>query len=100
MDTNMRIRHFMNARGWTVYRLAIESRLSQATLANIFRRNTEPRISTLNAICITFGITLAQFFQEGTLVDLSDDQMYLFDRWLTLTPTQKELMFGVIDNMK
>ena len=100
MDTNMRIRNLMNEKNWTEYRLAIESRLSQSTIANIFRRNNIPSISTLSSICAAFGITLSQFFREGNLVDLSDEQMELFNQWLTLSPVQKQLVFALIKNMK
>lgn len=39
MDTHSRLQHLMAERGWTAYRLARESGLSESTLANIFKRN-------------------------------------------------------------
>ena len=59
-----RIRQLMNERGWTIYRLAQESGLSQTTISNIFKRNNQPSLPTVNAICDACGITLAQFFAE------------------------------------
>ena len=50
MDVNERIRVLMNERGWTPYRLAKESGLSDGTVGNIFRRNTVPSMATLEAI--------------------------------------------------
>ena len=100
MNTNERIRQLMNDRNWTEYRLAKESELSQSTIANLFKRNTIPSVTTLEAICGGFGITLAQFFSEGNIVELTDEQIELFDRWVTLTSEQKQLLFDLIRNMK
>lgn len=60
-----RIRQLMAERGWTIYRLAQESGLSQTTISNIFKRNNQPSLPTVNAICDACGITLAQFFTEN-----------------------------------
>jgi transcriptional regulator with XRE-family HTH domain len=51
-------------RGWSINYLAMEAMLTQSTLNNLYARNTEPKISTLRAICGAFHITLAQFFEE------------------------------------
>jgi len=100
MDTNARIRQLMNERQWSEYRLAKQSGLSQSTVANLFKRNTVPSVTTLESICKGLGITLAQFFQEGNMVELSDEQQELFNRWMTLTLEQKSLLFKLIKNMK
>ena len=100
MDTNGRIREILNERKWTEYRLAKESGLSQSTIANLFKRNTVPSISTLEAICNGFGITLAQFFCEGNMVELTDEQKVLFERWVSLTGEQKRVLFELLKNMK
>jgi transcriptional regulator with XRE-family HTH domain len=90
----------MDERNWTEYRLAKESSLSQSTIANLYRRNTVPSIATLEAICNGFGITLAQFFCEGNMVELTAEQKELFCRWVTLTKEQKHLLMELISNMK
>lgn len=101
MDTLERIRQFMEARGWTEYRLAKESGLSQSTVSNMFNRNTAPSVPTLEALCAGFGITLSQFFSEtGTMTELTEEQFDLFKQWSMLTPRQKELISELIDNMK
>ena len=68
----------MNERGWSEYRLAKESGLSQSTISNLFVRNTLPSIATLEIICKSFGITLAQFFEDGNFVELTDVQYQFF----------------------
>ena len=90
MDVNERIRTLMQQRGWTPYRLAKESKLSDATVGNLFRRNTVPSMATLEAICRGLGVTLSQFFAEGEMVELTPELKELFDDWVNLTVEQKQ----------
>ena len=99
-DTHKRLRQLMVERNWSEYRLAKEAGLSQSTISNLFKRNTMPSIATLEIICNGFGIALSQFFCDGNMIELSDEQRELFDKWLTLTKEQKQLFFDLIKNMK
>lgn len=99
MDTNERLQRLLKERGWSMYRLSLQSGLSQATLANIFRRNTVPSIVTLEAICKGFGITLSQFFAEGDMVEMTPDLKELFDCWVCLTVDQKSAALQMLRAM-
>ena len=90
----------MKERNWTEYRLSKESGLSESTLANIFRRNTIPSISTLESIRSAFGITLSQFFAEGDMVELTPELKELFDKWVYLTAEQKKAIAQMIQAFK
>lgn len=59
-------------RGWSLNNLAMEAELTQSTVNNLFLRNSEPKLSTLRAICGAFGITLSEFFAEE---DSQDDEI-------------------------
>lgn len=96
MNTNERLRRLLDERGWTEYRLSKNCGLSESTLANIFRRNTVPSISTLEAICSGFGITLAQFFSDGDMVEMTPELKELFENWIALTPEQKNAALQMI----
>lgn len=101
MDTLSRIKQYMEKQGWTEYRLAKESGLSHSTVSNMFLRQTAPSVPTLEAICKGFGITLSQFFSESDcMVELTDEQMQMFQQWAKLTSRQKELIAEIIENMK
>ena len=100
MDAKARIRELMQERGWSEYRLAIASGLSQSTVANIFNRNTTPSVATLESICAGFGITLSQFFAEGDMVELTAEQKEMFVAWSTLTKEQKDVINNLINIMK
>ncbi len=100
MDAKTRIKELMNERGWTIYELAKRSGLAQTTISNMWKRNTEPTIPSLRAICDGFGITLAQFFAEGELVELTAEQQKFFTRWAALTLEQKEMLMNLVASMK
>lgn len=97
MDVHKRLRQLLNERGWTEYRLSKKCGLSESTLANIFRRNTMPSITTLEAICNGFGITLSQFFAENEMVELTPELKNLFDKWIALTLEQKDAVYRMVD---
>ncbi len=96
MDVHQRLRQLLNERGWTEYKLSKTCGLSESTLSNIFRRNTMPSITTLEAICSGFGITLSQFFADGDMVELTPELKELFLKWVNLTPEQKTAIYGMI----
>ncbi len=86
MDAKERIRQLMAERGWSEYRLAIEAGLSQSIVANIFNRNTIP--------------SLAQFFAEHCMVELTEEQRNMFNAWSSLNRSQKEAVEHLIRVMK
>ena len=100
MDAKARIKELMAERNWSEYRLAIASGLSQSTVANIFNRNTTPSVATLESICAGFGITLAQFFAEGDMVELTEEQKEMFAAWSSLSKDQKDVLRQLILVMK
>ena len=61
----IRIRELCNQRGWSLYKLSKESGIAYSSLNNIFLRNTQPSIPTLEKICLGFGIQLSDFFSES-----------------------------------
>ena len=100
MDTLKRITELRDERGWSNYRLAKESNISQTTLRNLYNRNTLPSIPTLEAICAGLGISLSQFFAEGDeAVELSAKQKEMLDTWNTLPEDQKTALLELMKKM-
>lgn len=100
MDIQKRIQQLMDERGWSEYRLSKNSNLSQTTIANIFKRNNSPALPTLEIMCNAFGITLAQFFSDGSEpIELTEQQKELFKKWSTLNETQKEILLDLMNHM-
>lgn len=100
MDVLARMKQLLKERGWTEYRLSVESGLAQSTIGNIYRRNTTPSVATLEAVCKGFGITMAQFFAEGDLVEVTPEVKAMLDVWFTLDQPQREAALQVIETMR
>lgn len=84
-------------RGWSINYLAMESELTQSTLNNLYRRNTEPKISTLRSICNAFGISLSEFFKdEGE--DNEEDE--LIKKVKSLSDINKKALLQLLKNIK
>lgn len=85
-------------RGWSINYLAMEAMLTQSTVNNMFTRQTDPKISTLRAICNAFGITLSEFFaEENTPDDLTTELNRRIDR---LSAEQKEALLTILKSIK
>lgn len=97
LDTLGKLRQLLDERNWTEYRLAKASGLSDSTIKNIFKRNTQPTIETLEAVCRGLGITLAQFFADEEMVELTPDLKELFIGWVNLTSDQKAAVLTVVN---
>lgn len=102
MDATAKIKEMMKQRGWTAYKLSKQSGLSEATVANIIRRNTIPTVTTIEAICNGFGISMSQFFSEGNTIEVPSDYQPLIDCWSALSSEQREAALKLLQlmNMK
>ena len=50
-------------------------------------------------MCAAFGISLAQFFADQDMVELTPELKELFDNWVSLTPEQKQAALQMIRAM-
>ena len=96
MDVKERLIQLQQQRGWTDYKIAKEAGISSNTVSNIYRRNNVPSIPTLEALCKAFGITMAQFFAEDDLVELTPDVRELVEKWAALTEDQKAAVWQIM----
>lgn len=94
MDVLEKIDILRKEKGWSINYLAMESGLTQSTLNNLYSRNTEPKISTLRAICGAFGITLSEFFKE------EEQEDELLRRVKSLSSENKNALLQIVRNLK
>lgn len=99
MDVKARLQQLMDERGWTMYRLAKESDVAWTTIRNMYARDTEPSIQTLEALCSGMGITLPQFFDEDNTMGLSPEQSSLIQRWSRLRENDRRLISELVDSL-
>jgi len=87
-------------RNWTVWKLAEESGVDQSTISAWYSKGRSPSIASLEKICEAFGITMSQFFAEGSaVVELTSDQKELLENWSALSQKQKEAILSLIKNV-
>lgn len=88
------------AKGWSVYKLAELSGLSEKSIYNWSKRNSIPTIQALEGVCDAFGITLSQFFSENNYVEVDAETKEMFDNWLSLSKEQREAVKVMIKTLK
>ena len=96
MDIRKRLMELQQQRGWSDYKIAKEAGLSPNTVSNIYRRGNTPSLVTLEALRKAFGITVAQFFSEGNMIEVTPELKELFEKWTALSPEQKEALWKII----
>ena len=98
MDVLTKIDQRRKKRGWSINNLAMEAMLTQSTVQNLYVRKTEPKLSTLRAICGAFGMTLSEFFADETpAMDIDDILQQEIKR---LSPTQKQALFSFLRSLQ
>ena len=97
LDVHIKLQQILDNFDWSAYKLSKESGLSESTLSHILSQKNNPSLSTIEVICNGLGITLSQFFAEGDMVELTEEQRELFEKWVLLTPRQKAAVNYIID---
>lgn len=101
MNVIERINEIMKNQGLTDYQLAKLANLSPSTISNMRRRNNIPSVATLENICNSLNISLAQFFvdDEAETYPVTPRQREFLDCYVRLSEEQQELIFEVTRNM-
>ena len=96
-DVLEKITSLREERGWTTYRLSKLSGIPQSTISTWYRKNLMPPIDKLEIICQTFGITLAEFFNDtAVLVSMTEEEKNMLSQWNLLTPAQRAAVINII----
>lgn len=98
MEVLNRIEELRKERGWSIYKLAEESGITQSTLANMFSRKTMPSISTLTQLCETFDISLSQFFNFNS-TNFSDEEFSIISKYRKLNEKEKQIIQNLLDSI-
>lgn len=98
-----RIQDLLEAKHWSLYKLAKASKLPYSSLNNIFRRNTCPSIPTLEKICNGLNISLSQFFEynQNPLKNdvFSEDEQDILYAYRSLSRRDKELLTAYLHGL-
>ncbi len=100
MDIHNRLNELLKQSGTSRYRLAKICDIPQETLTGIFKRGNTPTFSTLEIICKGLGITLAEFFSDGNIIEVTPELQEFYDDWRFLTDEQRELMVQLVKQLR
>ena len=101
MDVLRKINKMRLDKKWSVYRLSVESGVSQSTLTNMFNRETLPSITTLELLCSAFGMTLSEFFaEENAISEIKDEDMALLDMYHSISDSARESIFALLKELQ
>jgi transcriptional regulator with XRE-family HTH domain len=93
-----RIEQLRAERGWTVYKLAQESGLSETCVHRWIGTLTYPTIPALMRVCDAFCISLSEFFSKGDVVEVTGDKMSLYKKWCSLSQAQQKSIVSIVEN--
>lgn len=97
MDIIKKIESMRKSRGLSKYKLATEAGLTQSTYDTMVKRNTPPKIETLQCICNAFGITLAQFFAQDEKAEvLTQEERLFLSHFRSLSPSKRQAVLELI----
>lgn len=97
MDAIARIKELMEERGWTLYRLSQESGIAITTLINLLHHSKQPALQTIEIICESMEITLAEFFTRPSEPGgFTAEQLKLFALWDSLTEEQRSAVLELL----
>lgn len=96
-DVLSRIKELREARGWSVYHLAKLSGIPQSTIATWYQKGLYPPVDKIESLCQAFGISLTEFFSDGTLFEASPEAGELLRQWGLLSPKQKAILLSLMD---
>ena len=97
IDVSARITYFREMKGWSEYQLAEMSSIPQSTINSWSRTDSIPSLKSIERLCETFGITIAQFFSEETPIDLTETQRKLLDASNHLDNEQLDKLIAFIE---
>lgn len=97
-DILKRIKNLCEERGWTKYRLSKESGIATSSISNMFSRNTQPSLDTVERLCMGFGISISDFFNTPTTPRpdayiLNDRESIIIDTFRDLPNPKKDLLY-------
>lgn len=99
MDILQRILQLREEKGWSEYKLSVESGIPQSTISSWFRKKAQPSVQSLQAICDACGITLAQFFSDQKELPsyLSQRQLALLSGFSHLNNAQQSALVTFLE---
>jgi transcriptional regulator with XRE-family HTH domain len=92
-----RIKYFRTQKGISTNKLANLSGISQSYLRDVELQNKNPSVEIVHLLCKALGITLSQFFDDGSQNLLNNDP--LVQRIYQLNSKQREALLAFLNTI-
>lgn len=101
IDVLERITELRKQKNWTEYQLAERSGLTQSTISSWYRKNIFPTLPSLERICIAFGISISQFFDDNSseITLINSRQKQLLEYASKLDNDQYDALINFLDKI-
>jgi len=95
-EVTEKIYKLINKRGWSPYRVEQETDISAPTIRRWKDPKMYPTMPNFLQFCKAFGITPAEFFLDGEMVELNNERKRIFGYWEKLTPNQRDAVETIL----
>ena len=97
LDIGKRIAYFRTAKDYSVNRLADYAGISQTHLRDVESGAKKPSVEIVSSICEALGISLSEFFDDGTQKKLQSDPLFA---WIyKLSPEQRQALYNFVSTL-
>lgn len=86
-------------RGWSFYKLAQETGLTQQAIQQWIEGKAQPSLKALESISEAYGVTLAELVSECAIVEMTPENEHIYEKWQLLTKDEKIALEMIIDNL-
>lgn len=100
MNVANRIVEFKELRGFSSYKLAQLSGVSQTYIRELESGTKQPTVEILSKILLALNVSWAEFFGEKNTPELAPELRRLLNAAKELTPEQLKAVQALLDSMK
>lgn len=87
-------------KGWTLYELAKKSGVSPTAIYHWRDRRSSPRLSLLEAVCSSFGISIIHFLMsDEEFLEVAEEPREVMKLWHVLSDKQRRTIVQVMESM-
>ena len=91
-------------KNWTIYRLSIESGVSQSTISGWYssNKNASPTVSSLEKVAAAFGVSLSYLIADEIAdnaevkLKVTARQMEVLDAWTKLREEEEAILYSLL----
>lgn len=100
MTVQERIEELLEKNKWSKYKLAKEAGFYPTTVYDWFNeKHYTPDRSSIESVCLAFGISQAEFYSRVDESELTPDQTALLELYAKIPESQKPLIFEILRTM-